>query len=59
MEQAPELKYHNHAPVSENVTMRSTEIITLKVPWSETETLFLQRVVLAAIQTYRNGHHTK
>ena len=37
--------------------MESTELITLKVPRSETENLFLQRVVQAAIQAYRNDQH--
>jgi hypothetical protein len=37
--------------------MESTELITLKVPRTETENLFLQRVVQAAIQAYRNDQH--
>jgi hypothetical protein len=37
--------------------MISTEFITLKVPRTETEYLFLQRVVQAAIQAYRNGQY--
>lgn len=37
--------------------MESTELITLKVPRSETENLFLQRVVQAAIQAYRNNQN--
>ena len=37
--------------------MESTELITLKVPRSETENLFLQRVVQAAIQAYRHDQH--
>ncbi len=37
--------------------MKSTELITFKVPRTETENLFLQRVVQAAIQAYRNDHH--
>ena len=37
--------------------MESTELITLKVPRTETENLFLQRVVQAAIHAYRNDQH--
>ena len=37
--------------------MESTQLITLKVPRTETENLFLQRVVQAAIQAYRNDQH--
>ena len=37
--------------------MEFTQLITLKVPRTETENLFLQRVVQAAIQAYRNDQH--
>ena len=39
--------------------MESTELIILKVPRTETENLFLQRVVQAAIQAYRNDQHRR
>ena len=37
--------------------MEFTQLITLKVPRTETENLFLQRVVQAAIQAYRSDQH--
>lgn len=37
--------------------MTATEIITLQIPRADTEALFLQLAVQAAIQAYRNDKH--
>lgn len=37
----------------------SSSIITLVVPRAENESVFLRRVVQAAVQAYRNDHNKK
>lgn len=36
----------------------STSIVTIEVPRDENETVFLLRVVQAALKAYRNTHNT-